>query len=96
MRCESCAGSSPVYRSIKAAYRLFLLYTQARTKRPIKRFSSKKVWIFMITMQNYCTRLPATFIGDGYSSWLLYSKGNSKRETGTVEFHSLNLVGFWK
>ena len=48
------------------------------------------------TMKNYCTRLPATFIGDGYSSWLLYSKGNSKRETGTVEFHSLNLVGFWK
>ena len=59
-------------------------------------FSSKKVWIFMITMQNYCTRLPAPFIGDGYSFWLLYSKGNSKRETGTVEFHSLNLVGFWK
>jgi len=59
-------------------------------------FSSKKVWIFMSTMQNYCTRLPAPFIGDGYSSWLLYSKGNSKRETGTVEFHSLNLVGFWK
>jgi len=59
-------------------------------------FSSKKVWIFMSTMQNYCTRLPAPFIGDGYSFWLLYSKGNSKRETGTVEFHSLNLVGFWK
>lgn len=59
-------------------------------------FSSKKVWIFMSTMQNYYTRLPAPFIGDGYSSWLLYSKGNSKRETGTVEFHNLNLVGFWK
>jgi len=59
-------------------------------------FSSKKVWIFMITMQNYFTHLPAPFIGDVYSFWLLYSKGNSKRETGTVEFHSLNLVGFWK
>ena len=24
------------------------------------------------------------------------SNGNFKRETGTVEFHSLNPVGFWK
>jgi len=62
----------------------------------LSRFISKKVWIFMITMQNYFTHLPAPFIGDVYSFWLLYSKGNSKRETGTVEFHSLNLVGFWK
>ena len=38
------AGSSPVYRSIKAAYRLFLLYTQARTKRPINVFYLKKVF----------------------------------------------------
>ena len=50
----------------------------------------------MSTMQNYFTHLPAPFIGDGYSFWLLYCKGDSKRETGTVEFHSLNLVGFWK
>ena len=71
-------------------------FTFSFLRKAVYGFSSKKVWIFMSTMQNYCTRLPATFIGDGYSFWLLYSKGNSKRETGTVEFHSLNLVGFWK
>ena len=39
----------------------------------------------MSAMQNYCTRLLAPFIGDGYSFWLLYSKGNSKKKPAPLK-----------